>query len=216
MSPSEPVSLPDEAQAEAEGPFRLHFRVLSIGGARKAFRLETVFWEALEALAKRNGRTLAAEVEARLVEAPDHLNQSSALRANLAAELLALWRRAENRALRPEWSAMVAAVPAPAFVISRRSVLLSANEPLLTYLQSQRLDRGVPLNTLQGAMELTVQAPPSAIAEFAGRSERKFVSCNVVFAFGHHRISCRTRLLPVEGPTPEAAALLGFLETTQA
>jgi len=213
MSP--PDALADDALSEEEGRNRLHFRVLSIDGARKAFRLEMIYWEALSVLAAHNGRTVAGEVQARLSNAPADLNQSSLLRASITADLLSGWKDAEGRAVRPDWSAMIAAVPAPAFLVSRRSVLLAVNEPLLSVLQGLRSEPGVPLNSLEGALELSVQLPPSAVAQLGAGSNRKFVISTATFTGHGQRIACRVRLTPIQGAQLEAANLLGFLESAR-
>jgi len=208
------MSGPDAAleaeEAERSGN-RLHFRVLSIGGARKAFRLEMIYWRAIEVMAERNGRSVAAEVEARLGKAAEHPNQSSLLRANLTSDLFEAWREAEAQLARPDWSAMVAALPTPAFLASRRSVLLAVNEPLLAMLQSLRSEPGTPFDTLQGAADLRVQVPDSVAAELRAGAERKFVVCNVTFTGQSQRIVCRARMIAAQGASPRSANLLGLL-----
>jgi predicted DNA-binding ribbon-helix-helix protein len=215
MSPLDPLADPGANDNDEESRFRPQFRVLMIGGARKAFRLESAFWNALEVLSRRNGRSLAGEVEARVAASPSDLNASSALRASLAAELMDLWAQAESRIARPQWPALVAAVPAPAFIVSRRSVLMAVNEPLLTYLEGQRPGRGVPLNTLPGALDMSVETPPSAIAELVADPTRRFVTCNVVFKSQGRRVGCRVRLSPIDGATLDTPALLGFIDPSQ-
>lgn len=210
MSQLDPLA--EDVPSEDEGRNRLHFRVLSLDGARKAFRLEMIYWEALAVLAAHNGRTVPAEVQARLANAPGDLNQSSVLRAGITADLLSGWKAAEARAARPDWSAMIAALPAPAFLASRKSVLLAVNEPLLSVLQGLRHEPGVPLNTLEGALQLSVQLPPSAVAELGPASNRKFVISTATFAANGQRIACRVRLTAAQGTQLEAAYLLGFLE----
>jgi predicted DNA-binding ribbon-helix-helix protein len=209
-----------EALTDGLGPEdphnRLHFRVLTIDGARKAFRLEVIYWEALELLAERNGRSVAAEAQARLASAPENLNQASALRASLTSDLLGAWRDSEARAANPDWSAMIAALPAPAFLASRRSVLLAVNEPLLSALQGMRNGLGVPLDTVQGAMNLKVEVPASAALELGRPHGRKFVLCTVAFAAQGQRIACHARLIAAQGAAPEAANLLGLLEPRRA
>jgi hypothetical protein len=134
------------------------------------------------------------------------------LRASLTSDLLDVWRDSEARAAHPDWSAMIAALPTPAFLVSRRSVLLAVNTPLLMALQTLRPTAGVPLDTVQGALNLSVETPPSAAIELGRASGRKFVLCTVTFAAQGHRIACHARLLPAQGATPEAAHLLGLLE----
>jgi predicted DNA-binding ribbon-helix-helix protein len=180
-------------------------------GGRKAFRLEMIYWQALEVLAAQNGRSLAGEVQARLAHTSDQLNQSSALRASVAADLFESWKKSEAEALRPDWSAMIAALPEPAFIVSRRSVLLAVNEPLLSVLDGVHADGAPPLNTVPGALSLRVEVPPSVVAELA--SGRRFAICMVRFvAPGRPPIACRARMIPVRGARPELANLLGLLQ----
>lgn len=208
---TEPQVLGEDGGDE-DSPYRLHFRALAMEGGRKAFRLEMIYWQALEVLAAQNGRNLAGEVQARLAHTSDQLNQSSALRASVAADLFEFWKKSEAEALRPDWSAMIAALPQPSFLVSRRSVLLAVNEPLLSVLQGVRPDPGTPpLNTVPGALSLRVEVPPSVVAELA--TGRRFVICTVRFiAPGRQPIACRTRIIPVRGARPELANLLGLLE----
>jgi predicted DNA-binding ribbon-helix-helix protein len=190
---------------------RLHFRVLAIAGARKGFRLEMIYWRTLELMAERNGRTVAAEVESRLDAAPGAANQSSMLRASLTSDLFQAWREAEGQVARPDWSGLVAAFPAPAFLVSRRSALLAVNEPLLSMLQTLRSEPGAPFNTLQGAADLRVRVPDSASAELRSATGRKFVVCNVVFLGQGQSITCKARLIPAQGASPLASNLIGFV-----
>jgi hypothetical protein len=134
------------------------------------------------------------------------------LRASLTADLMDAWRDSEARAAHPDWSAMVAALPTPAFVVSRRSALLAVNAPLLAQLQATRGAAGVPLDTVEGALKLRVEVPPSAALELGRAAARKFVVCTVSFIAQGQRIACHVRLLPAQGGAPEAANLLGLLE----
>jgi predicted DNA-binding ribbon-helix-helix protein len=201
-----------DALAPEEARSRLHFRVLTIDGARKAFRLEMIYWEALELLAARNGRTVAAEAQARLAHAPANLNLASALRTSLTSDLLDGLREREAEAARFDWSAVVAALPTPAFLVSRRSVLLTVNAPLLSALQQMRGPSGVPLDTVEGAMRLSVEIPPSALVALGGSAGRKFVLCTASFAAQGQRIACHARLLPADAGGSDSANLLGLLE----
>jgi predicted DNA-binding ribbon-helix-helix protein len=210
MSRNQPAQSTELAhEAAAAEPM---FRVLVVDGRRKAFRLEASFWSALELFAARADRSLAAEVEARLMESSPELNQSSALRASLARDLLDGWRQAEARLAQPQCGALVAAIPTAAFAVSVRSRLLSVNAPLLAHLQRLSPDRGLRLDTLDGALQLGVEIPPSAFAEFAHDPARRFVACQAVFRTDARRIPCRIRLVPVEGADVSARTFLGFVE----
>ena len=198
-----------EPEAAASEP---QFRVLVIDGRRKAFRLEAAFWSALEMFAGRANRTLAGEAEARLAEIPPDLNQSSALRASLASDLLDGWRDAEAKLARPQGAALVAAIPTAAFAVTARSRLTSVNAPLLSHLQRLSPGRGAPVDTLGGALRLSVEIPPSAFAELAHDPARRFVTCQAEFRTAARRMLCRVRLVPFDGADLSARLFLGFVE----
>ena len=86
--------------ARADPRLEQQFRVISIGGERKAFRLEAVFWTVMRRVALRNKRSLAAEMAAALGRLSQRANQSAHLRARYAADLLDLLELAEANAAR--------------------------------------------------------------------------------------------------------------------
>src|SRR5579863_10398245 len=110
------------------------FRVVSIAGERRGFRLEQVFWSALAAIATRNRRSLAGEISATLRRTPGNLNASAMLRASLTADLFDLWDMAEGRAVRPAWGKVLAALPTPAFAATRAQAVAALNEPMRALL----------------------------------------------------------------------------------
>jgi len=211
MSRIEPMA-DDSTPLAAEAGGDLQFRVVAIGGARKAFRLESVFWRSLEVLAKRSGRTLASEIQSRLGKAGAGSNQSSALRAGLADDLLQLWTASDDKNRRQDWSKLCAAMPTPAFLINNRSVLLAVNTPLVAALEKARVGPGPSIDSVEGAVNLTVQAPAGAIAELLGDIDKRFTVCNAAFSVGNYRIACRVRLAALNAGSVDSPVIMGFLE----
>ncbi len=208
---SEPHAQVPPPPIDGDDSYRLQFRVVAIAGARRAFRLESIFWKTLEVLARRHGRSLASEIEARLKDVPADLNQSSVLRARLADDLFQLWTAAEARAPAQKWSNLIAAMPTPAFLINANSVLLSVNEPLMSALQAQHAQPGPRLDTVAGALGLTVEVPPAAIMELTAQPDRRFVACTASFIAAGQRVTSRIRLMPVETGGSSPALFVGFL-----
>jgi predicted DNA-binding ribbon-helix-helix protein len=206
---SQPQLNEPEHEAPASEP---QFRVLVIDGHRKAFRLEAAFWAGLELFAERSGRNLAGEVEARLADSPPELNHSSALRASLARDLLDGWREAEAKLAQPQCAALVAAIPSAAFAVTARSRLTSVNAALLGHLQRLSPACGAPVDTVDGALQLSVEIPASAFIELAHDPQRRFVTCQAVFRAQARRLACRVRLVPVDGHDVTSRSFLGFLE----
>ena len=81
-----------------------------------------------------------------------------------------------------------------------------------TILEIEFPAQGIPLNSLPGALKLSVEVPASAIAELSADPDRRFVNCSLMFKAPAHRVPCRARLIPVEGANVEAPVFIGFAD----
>jgi predicted DNA-binding ribbon-helix-helix protein len=181
-----------------------HFRAVPIRGGRKAFRLEAVYWEALEAIAQRNGRTTNDEIAATLARIGTAGNDAAALRASLTADLLDLWRVAAGRHARFDWTRVMDELPGLAFAMTASQNLLAIN-PLLR----DRL-RMLGLSQDGAESELRVSLDPSVVAQIERR--RSFLECSISFyRAGVHTVR-RARLGPASESPSGAGVLLGFVE----
>lgn len=198
MSVAQDTSAFDLARADPR--LEQQFRVISIGGERKAFRLEAVFWTVMRLVARRNKRTLPAEMAAALGRLGQGSNQSAHLRARYAADLLDLLELAEANTARPDWAGVVEAMPQPAVVLTRTLKVLQANAAMRTLLAQ----RGVPL---KADAVPTVDVPP-AIAERLGEEAGAAAGCNAIFRDGAGRCVVRTRF--VSATAGGGPLLLGF------
>jgi predicted DNA-binding ribbon-helix-helix protein len=181
-----------------------HFRALPIGGARKAFRLEAVYWEALEAIAARNGRSAAEEVAATLTKAGEAGNDAAVLRASLTADLLDLWRLAAGRHARFDWTSVLDELPGLAFSMTASQNLLAINPMLRERLRTLGLSEG------GGEGELRVSVDPSVVAQI--ERKRAFLDCSICFHRAGSRTIRRARLGPASESPTGAGVLLGFVE----
>jgi len=186
--------------AKVDPRLEQQFRVVSIDGERKAFRLEAVFWTVMRLVARRNKRSLPAEMAAALGRLGHGSNQSAHLRARYAADLLDLLELAEANAVRPDWAGVVEAMPQPALVMTRTLRVLQVNAPMRSLLAA----RGVPLKTDGLPM---VDVPP-AIAERLGEELGASAGCNAIFRDGAGRCVVRTRFVSASGGA--SPLLLGF------
>ncbi|MGA0604089.1 hypothetical protein ACO2Q3_25515 [Caulobacter sp. KR2-114] len=176
------------------------FRVISIAGERKAFRLESVFWTVMGLVARRNRRSLAEEMAAALGRLGQRVNQSAHLRARYAADLLDLLEIAETNGARPDWAAVVDAMPQPAVVLTRTMKVLQLNAPMRALLNQ----RGLPL---KASTQPVIDVPP-AIAERLGVETGAVGGCNAIFRDGAGRCVVRTRFVSAAGGA--GPLLLGF------
>jgi predicted DNA-binding ribbon-helix-helix protein len=181
-----------------------HFRTLPIGGARKAFRLEAVYWEALEAIAARNGRTAIEEVAATLTKAGDASNEAAALRASLTADLLDLWRLAAGRHARFDWTSVLDELPGLAFSMTASQNLLAINPMLRERLRTL----GLSPDGAEGELRVTVD--PSVVAQI--ERKRAFLDCSICFHRAGSRSIRRARLGPASESPSGSGVLLGFVE----
>ncbi|MGZ3276942.1 MAG: ribbon-helix-helix domain-containing protein [Caulobacteraceae bacterium] len=182
----------------------MKFRVLRLGGSRKAFRLETPFWEALEVIAREKGGTLEDEVRAKLDSLPDDANHASALQVGAIEDMIAFWRLAESRASRLQWAHVLEASPSPAFALMESGRILYANSALVKAVRGHRLAPG------DGPTEIAVELPAQAVGE-ALRSGGQ-VHATALFRSGPFRFSARARLAGHVDGAEANPVVIGFLE----
>lgn len=195
---------PQEEAHQAE----MKFRVLRLGRARKAFRLEGPFWLALEILAREKGVSLTEEIQSKLNDLPEGANQTSALRVAAIEEMIGYWRVAESRAARLHWTQVLEAVPTPAFALTESRKIICANGALLAAMRGQR----VSADTAPGTISIELPAQP--VGE-AFRSPQ-YVTTNALFQSGPFRFSARVRLVAHVNGAGSNRVLIGFLEPQSA
>jgi predicted DNA-binding ribbon-helix-helix protein len=187
-------------------PGDLKFRVLRLGAARKAFRLETPFWQALEIIAREKGRTIEEEVGSRLDSVAEGANQSSALRVGAIEDMIAFWQVAESRAARLQWAHVLEASPSPAFALTESRKILCVNSALVKAVRGQRLAAG------SGPTEIAVDLPGQAVNE-ALRSGGHVLT-NALFRSGPFRFAARARLAGHVNGAGTNRVVIGFVESS--
>jgi predicted DNA-binding ribbon-helix-helix protein len=187
-------------------PGDMKFRVLRLGLARKAFRLETPVWQALEIIARKNGRTLEDEVRCKLDSVPEGANQSSALRVGAIEDMIAFWQVAESRASRLSWTHVLEASPSAAFALTESRRIICANAALVKAVRGHRLAAET------GPTEIAVELPAQAVEE-ALRSGGHVLT-TALFRSGPFRFSARTRLAGHADGSGADRVVIGFLEAS--
>lgn len=200
-----PVEDEEAPHPDRDPRLGLHFRALPISGSRKAFRLEEIYWEALEAIAQRNGRSLVEEVAATLARAGEGGNDAAALRASVTSDLYDLWRVAASRHVRLDWTKIVAEMPAQAFAMTAQQALVTANPFLLRRLTTLGLGKFE-----SGFADLKVTVDPAVITQIERR--RAYIDCSVAFQCNGSRLIRRVRLGPASDGPGGLAVLMGYVE----
>jgi predicted DNA-binding ribbon-helix-helix protein len=106
------------------------FRILKVGGRKRAFSLEPVFWDALEEIARTKSDRLGAFI-GRLLAAGPHENAASTLRSGAADWLLQEYRKLSARDYRALGQRIVDSIPIPAFVMDQGKRILAYNRAFL-------------------------------------------------------------------------------------
>jgi predicted DNA-binding ribbon-helix-helix protein len=181
-----------------------HFRAIPVGRARKAFRLESVYWQALEAIATRNGRTLNEEVVATLARLGEAGNEAAGLRASVTSDLLDLWRLAAGRHARFDWTGVLDELPGLAFAMTASQNLIAINPLLRERLRTL----GLGSSTADGDLRVTLD--PSVVAQI--ERKRAFLDCSICFHRAGSRTIRRARLGPASESPSGSGVLLGFVE----
>ncbi|MCY0093654.1 ribbon-helix-helix domain-containing protein [Hoeflea ulvae] len=140
-----------------------HFRAINTDGKRRGFRLERVFWTALEDLTGADGVSVSDYV-ARLHDGKTgDSGLSSLLRASIMRRLLLQYEGLRARIGRFNSRTIIAACPVPAFIISVEKKILFQNSAFLMYLQTRftGLDNVAAL----GQIKLTLEMPLADLIE---------------------------------------------------
>jgi predicted DNA-binding ribbon-helix-helix protein len=199
---AEPAA-PDERLA-------LKFRVLSIEGKRRAFRLEAVFWSALEFIAGRRRRSLPAQVAAILRDAGDEANAAAAVRARVASDLMDLQATDAARAVSPSWEKVLKAVPHPAFALARNQAVVALNEPMWALLESRGLPRAA--DEAAPGERLSVELSAGALARPRAVDPGEVVLCTAIFRAAGRAANCRVRIVQAVDEREDRRLMLGFPE----
>jgi len=118
-------------------PFKPHFRVIISGGKRRGFRLEGVFWKALESVTRSDGVSVADYVAKLSNVKTGEAGLSSYLRASVMRRVLEQLDRLRERIEKSSSRSIVAACPAPCFIISADKKILFQNSAFHMYLQTR-------------------------------------------------------------------------------
>ena len=134
-----------------------HFRAINTGDKRRGFRLERVFWAALDELTKADGITVADYVGRLQQEDNGESGLSSQLRASIMRNMMIQYRGLTAKTGSFNSKTIIAACPVPAFVISVDKKILFQNSAFLMYLQTSFT--GLDNVEALGNIKLTLETP---------------------------------------------------------
>lgn len=189
-------------------PFTPHFRAINSGGKRRGFRLEGVFWTALDSITKNAGISVADYVSRLSDHKTGESGLSSYLRASIMHRVLEQHDRLSRRIDSFSSRSIVAACPVPAFIISADKRILFQNSGFLMYLQTRfsGLDSIEALSNLK----LTLETPLVDLIDDMRRDSARPKSTGFTIGYGERRMRGRLNmaLAPDMDDPPAAIAFV--------
>lgn len=175
----------------------LKFKVFRRGDDRRAFRLESIFWNILEEVAKSQRKSLRDTVFSITESSGKAGNQSSLLRsfaASYLAERLSEIEGGEGQrlALAPFYAS-----PAPGLVVSESRRIVAHNKAMLDFINAKRS------HTDEGSLSdvrFVFDVPISQILTILSESPNRFMECGFKLTIGKDIITGRARLWPISDP----------------
>ncbi|WP_422370454.1 ribbon-helix-helix domain-containing protein [Hoeflea sp.] len=171
-------------------PFKPHFRAINSDGKRRGFRLEGVFWRALEIVTQRQGISVAEYISRLNSVRTGDSGLSSHLRASIMEQVLVQHEQLTERLDKSNSRTIVAACPIPGFIISVDKRILFQNSAFLMYLQTRFT--GMDSVEALSNVKLTLEAPLVELIEDMKRDSGRPKYTG--FAVGHGERRLRGRL----------------------
>lgn len=189
-------------------PFKPHFRAINSGGKRRGFRLEGVFWKALEAVTRSEGVSVAEYITKLNDIRTGESGLSSHLRASIMQKVLEQHERLCERIEKFNSRTIVAACPVPGFIISVNKRILYQNSGFLMYLQTRF--NGLDSVEALGNIKLTLEAPLIDLIEEMKRDSSRPKYTGFTVGYGERRLRGRLSmaLAPDMDDPPAAIAFV--------
>ena len=205
--PAEDRASSDDAAAtsdvRADGEPR--FRVLRRQGWRKAFRLEAIFWETLEAAAQDKGLRLTEFVHDRV--AGQSGNQASALRVAAAGWLWRRYQRLRKTTAPARLIDLLQAAPVPSFAIDQSRRLVAHNREFVDLVRAET--RGEPESHDISTARLALDAPLDALIAELEKDPAKVLTCGYTIRHDSTRRVGRARVMLV--PAEKGRTIVGYI-----
>lgn len=184
----------------------LDFKTFTMAGGRKGFRLEAAFWDALDALCRREGLSRAELLDDILaVDASGEVNATSLIRAFLVAVQSRRLAAYEEAFSRDRLIALLQQAPVAGFAMDRKKSMLRANPE---FLRVVRVVWGAPGDLPINALKLTLTTPVEEIFEILGKTDAP-VHSGIVIEIRHRQRKASARIVAVPGERLEA--VVGYI-----
>lgn len=149
------------------------FRIFKRDGERRAFRLETAFWDVLERAAKQQGRRIGDLVFDIIRRSETSNNLSSVLRSYALMWLDDQLRSNDDRIVLTSAVAVLNASPSAGLILDEKHYILAYNKAIIDFIQ-QRVGPRIP-EIKEVRLSFDVSIPK--ILEIVGNHAEKVVEC---------------------------------------
>ncbi|HEX2257859.1 MAG TPA: ribbon-helix-helix domain-containing protein [Afifellaceae bacterium] len=204
---NERVVAPNPAIADnADAQQQLRFRALRCNGTRKAFRLEVLFWQLLEAAARASGLRLSDYINHAVSEGKG-ANGASALRVAAAGWVAGRYAELQSKTAPERLLRLVQLAPCACFAIGANRALLSYNQEFADAVRSNMAVGQMPIDVSTARLSLDV--PLQRVIELLRSGEKESIDCGYAIHVGTARRIGKARVLLL--PAESATILVGFL-----
>ena len=122
--------------------FDQHFRAVSLEGRRHGLRLERVYWDTIDLIAKTRGVSSSEYVRSIIAnDTIESSSMSSKVRAATVADVIALSPGIGSTPRKHPWRRIVNASTAPTFVMTSENRIVDHNRAFVRYVESN-----IPVN----------------------------------------------------------------------
>lgn len=198
------VSKPVSGENKVTEPF---FRAVNINGSRKGFRLEKIYWAALESLSAEAGLSLGEFIGRIEDRYPKAKNLSSVLRVfvtnSFAVHLADMRQRASAETILKGLNAC----PSPVFVLSGARQLRGYNAAFLRYVRSNFVfDDDHPVTS---SLKLQIDISTADLIKRLKESTEGFLTIGFVIGMDNRRV--RGRINAMLAPSWKEELIVGYV-----
>lgn len=184
------------------------FRVLRRGEERRGFRLEPVFWDLLQTLARERGKKLRDFVYDIVDAHPQATNYSSKLRTVAAQALAAKLRELETANARTNSLIVFLSSPAPGIILGEGREIVSYNKAMVDFVQAPR---GSHVRGEIASAKLSLDVPISQIIAVLTEGSGKMMECGFRLMLGEEPLTGRARVCLFRDGQPGQRQLAAFI-----
>lgn len=182
--------------SSAGNPNEARLRLLTVGGRRRAFKLEIQFWQALEHMARVRRERLSTLV-AHLI-ADDGGNATAKLRVAAIEWFMGEGHASQSQDLKSRWQRIIDLIIEPAFIINKHKQILLFNGPMRSFAASAGEQPNVRLG---------LSAEISRILTLFDENEQRIISMPCLLEAGQQSLKATVRVTLLERSRGQALLL---------